>query len=362
MDKSKSLFFQLFRRSKYGRAISLFAGEDTQEAERQHRERERFAATSVAFCIEHDDRFRELFWKRICCLEGERLPRTGLTVEVEPEHWADLRLMAQGPKGRIVWAIECKTGATLHPKQDPTKEEFFRPNSGYGWLFDHSESNERTDLRYVVLGAGESLCLPRWRQLERRVLAQQRAWTCLQNSGEQSSLVSDLFRSLGLLGISDFYMDQAKRAKVASFGDIANAIKIVTMLGSQNGFNWNVTADARDADWFYLGAFLKRTKNESKLSPPHRRLLRVLRPSERYTAFFGYELRPDRPERFKRTVYLYTPTRKRAVMLAGEFKDGGYSAEEGRDGETDCVVFSGKLPLEYDLEWFQSIIDFASKL
>jgi hypothetical protein len=312
-------------------------------------------------CLEHEPKFRRLFWDEVCCAGKERNAWKDLEIEVEPKDWADLRVTAKGPRGRVVVVVECKTGDDLAPKQNPNDRSFFNEGFGYGWFLANFAKSLSAEARYVVLGAKERLDLPLWKIVGGRIRVQQRHWACLQGR-DQSSLVRDLFRSLGLMGVTDFLMDEAKKAKVRGFGQAADAKVVLDVLGgSPNDFlNWKVKIEPDSAGVFNIGAYLKTVDGQEKdLSPVHHSLIKVAKPATEFVCWFGYE---SDPKNFRRSVWFFSSTLKRSQRIEKAFKAKGYEAEADWDGsENYCAIWSRQLP-ENDLDWFQSVIDTARTL
>jgi hypothetical protein len=155
-----SSFFALFKKGRYYRGPS--EDDESPEAKRERRDRERFIAAGLVFCLKHDEDFRRSFWEKVCRVPDdprEMPPIADADVELEPAAWADLRLTSRSPSDRIVWVIEIKTGARLLEKQQPWHDDFHLTETGYGRAFCESEV-ESTRKRYIILGAKETMRLP----------------------------------------------------------------------------------------------------------------------------------------------------------------------------------------------------------
>src|SRR5205823_1098661 len=120
----KPSLFTLFKRGRYFRLPPPNGDEDA-DIVRARREAERFTAAAVGFCMSHNARFAKFFLSKVCRVRVR--PRTRISVEVEPESWADLLIHV----GRSVCVVEFKLGAPLQSHQDPSKRDFWQ-NTGYG--------------------------------------------------------------------------------------------------------------------------------------------------------------------------------------------------------------------------------------
>ena len=82
-------FFTLFKRGFYSRPARRIGSQKT-GLRGAIDESERFAAAAIAFTWQHEPKFREHFWNRICCFEGDATLTDKAEIFVEPYRWADL--------------------------------------------------------------------------------------------------------------------------------------------------------------------------------------------------------------------------------------------------------------------------------
>ncbi len=137
-----SYFLKLFTRGRYISSRSIARKEsDAVDKQQRHEERERFAVTAIAFCITHDQQFRNHFVNVI----GETQHIAVTRIEVEPKHWGDLVVVGDN----VVIVLEFKLKALLAEHQDPTRSRF--ETSGYGAEIAE-EYGGKYQLRYVVVG------------------------------------------------------------------------------------------------------------------------------------------------------------------------------------------------------------------
>src|SRR5437763_8967831 len=125
----KPSLFSLFKRGRYFRLPSTDVAESS-DADRVHREVERFVAAAIGFCMQHNNAFKRFFLLEVCGItpKGKRI-----TIDVEPQNWADLMIVV----GRLRCVVEFKIGASLQRHQNPAEEEqFWAGPSGYGYRME----------------------------------------------------------------------------------------------------------------------------------------------------------------------------------------------------------------------------------
>src|SRR6266516_761442 len=135
MNPSEPSFFLLFRRSRYLRPTDP----NDPDGEVKMLQTECFAAAAVGFCLKQSEAFRKAFLERICGLSVEAVEKFRPIIEVEPVHWADLRVILEDGPRRQVCVIELKIDAKIEPKQDPRSVEF-SSDDGYGVKLLESEN------------------------------------------------------------------------------------------------------------------------------------------------------------------------------------------------------------------------------
>jgi hypothetical protein len=355
MTQGTPSFIQLFGRSRYHRRIA--DDDNSAESNSVRLQRERFAAAAVGFCLKHSSAFRDLFWHRICRVEDDPPEAPQLRIEVEPAHWADLRLSALVAGQRFVWVIECKAGAPLEAKQNPQSPAFLQEGLGYGSLLKASEDGSK--LRYTVLGV-RSTSGDTPDENRESIIVRQLRWTRLLGGNVRDALVADLFDSLGKLGITCFRMSHIEKVRVSSgFEQAAAAWEVITILGSDDacGFRssyWKIACGQPEAGNFYLGAYLKRPPAEKSTSPLHRELNSLLKPLKDKLIWVGYESSPQ----FRRSVWFYCGTRAaseafgKKMMKRVPGATASYEEDEGWCAVISCPPSSKSA----DLAWFQGVI------
>lgn len=103
--------------------------------------------------MSHNVAFARFFLEKAC--QVTVLPQMRISVEVEPESWADLLIHVR----RSVCVVEFKLGAPLQPHQNPSEEAFWKEGSGYGAKFQLAYP--RLKKRFVVLGHPRLLFFPK---------------------------------------------------------------------------------------------------------------------------------------------------------------------------------------------------------
>ncbi len=215
------MFLNLFGRSRYGGSVSRIQELDpeSEEGMRVHKERERFAAAAIAFCLKHDDAFLQCFWEKLCARDGDSKSHGMPTVEVEPRRWADLLLTS----GDQLCVVEMKIGARLAIHQDPTSDSFFKPG-GYGQFLKARCHEENLRARYVVLGGELNRRLEKKNE-GREIEVGQRSWDDLVNDLPDTPLTRDLSVLLSDFGIWQFTFKTMKDKKLGdNLGDVGTTL------------------------------------------------------------------------------------------------------------------------------------------
>ncbi len=358
MSESDPSFYRLFRRSRsyHGPADD----DDSAAAEEARKERERFAAAALVFCLRHDEDFRRSFWERVCRVADD--PKEMPTIRdedilLEPPRWGDMRLISDTASGRYVWVVEVKAGAKLEPIQDPREKLFHAEGVGYGSLFKATEAHRGTRMRYIVLGANETLNLPSTHNALPIALRQSH-WADVAGC-TASKLVHDLFDSFGVLGIHPFTMNKAKRISVshglAGVGDAHEVLMAVyEWLGVKRGQRrFEVYSDNGGS---VVGIYIPSPPSV-KPAAAHIQL-GGLSDSHDILAWLGYFAGGD--DKISRSIWLYCHTAERRDSLLKKIEGRFPEAEPQRDGDNYCVAVetsAGKGTK--DLSWFQSVFQAA---
>jgi len=357
MDDGHPSFFQLFKRGHYYRL--KFTEEDTsKEAEKWREERERFAVSAIAFCLQHDPVFCEHFWQSICKVQGdpEQMPQ-GLGVRLEPADWADLSLAVEMPGQHYVWVVEVKAGARLEEKQNPTTSAFKQRNFGSGWFFADQEAKKRTKMRYIVLGAEEELLLKNGDE-PLGITVQQRGWEQLLYQRPRNPLIDDLVESLSKLNINAFIMEQAKKRIIttglSSVGQAWEVIEgVCDALGVKRGCR-ELSAGITEGGIDELGAWMKSFNNRGKPSLLHKKLTALAGPNS--GQWFGY-LADGKA--ITKVVYLWSTTAEKRDVLLKKLSSLFPGARP--EDKLAVVVRSSSTAEKTDFEWFLSVFNAAIK-
>ncbi len=365
MNASTPSLFRLFRRSRY--RTPLFEGDEKLPDPNTdvRSDRERFATAAVAFCIQHSPKFKNHFWKTICRLESDPATVPQMRAELEPPHWADLRLIPKTQSPHQIWVIEFKLDCDLADKQHPEEDAFKQPDVGYGDLLSKSfESQPPADLRYVVLGS-RRLSNGSGQIDQLGIRWQARTWHDLEaNAPYDDSLTSDLIESLEQLGISAFRMKETKQMHVLTqFGQAADAWQVLTDLAAVEfcQCQGKVKAEPPSAKHFNIGMFLrdpKTPKTQPNGSGAISKLAKQLQSPEGPVVWLGYETGPD-VGGFRRSVWFYCKSKQIAKNLSDRLVGDQYHMiVPARDGTAHCVaVHSDANQPKPDYDWFIQAIN-----
>jgi len=329
-------FYRLFQRGRYQKRMA--EDDQSSEAEEVRKERERFAASAVAFCLKHDPVFRQFFWEKVCRVPDDPLAMPPIGAEgigVEPPRWADISLTFEDEETRLVWVVEVKAGATLQAIQDPRSKSFKLRKVGYGWLFVHDEADSKAKRRYIVFGRDEELDLPE-KDEQLGIFIQQRRWSDIADCPcPKTSLVDDLFDCLGSLGIQPFAMNKAKSIAVnkgLSKAGAAHSV-LVALCDSLGVKPQQRKFEVYEEDQGTVEGIYIQKPPPKKPSKPHLHLQRTTG-SSGDQAWIGYFATKD--DEIRRSIYLYCETVKKRDALLEKMKADGTKGAN-------------------DLEWFKSV-------
>lgn len=358
MSTPDSSFYRLFRRSRSYHGPG--DDDDSVEAKEARKERERFAAAALVFCLKHDEEFRRSFWTQVCRLPDDPAEMPTIRDEdilLEPPRWADVRLISDTAAGRYMWVIEVKAGAPLDAIQDPREKKFHADGVGYGALFTASEANRNTRMRYIVLGPDEALNLPAVHKAL-PIALRQSYWADVAKC-TASKLVRDLFDSFGVLGIHPFTMNKAKTISVtqglSGVGEAHDVLMAVyEWLGVKPGQRkFEVYPDGGGS---VVGIYIPSPPSV-KPAAAHVQL-RGVSDSDDLLAWLGYFAGPD--DKISRSIWLYCKSAKKRDSLFKKIKLGFAAAASDRDGDYYCVaVETAAGDSTKDLPWFQSVFQAA---
>jgi len=351
MSAQESSFYRLFSRSRsYRYAVVEEGSAEEKEAIRQ---RERFAVAALAFCLRHDEEFLRSFWSQVCKVSDDPAEMPLIRSEdilLEPPLWADLRLISDTDAGRLVWVVEVKAGASLSQKQNPNLPDFCAARTGYGALFCESE-NASTKLRYIVLGARESLGLPK-RHGALPISLRQSSWedvaTCTA-----SRLVRDLFDCFALLQLQPFAMNQANTISVShGLSGVGNAVVVLSAVSEWLGAQWrekNLTAYKADPGAAF-GIHLTR------LATPQIRFgnLQTICGGPKFIAWIGYLA--GATDEIIRSVWLYFDSVEKRDAVLAKVQVSFPIALAASDAGEPCIAV--EMPVAdnpKDFEWFKAV-------
>jgi hypothetical protein len=291
----KPSLFTLFKRGRYFR-LPPPSEDDDAEIIRARKEAERFTAAAVGFCMSHNAGFARFFLEKVCKITVPSPTR--ISVEVEPESWADLLIHV----GRSVCVVEFKLGAPLQPHQDPSKEAFWE-TVGYGTRFDLAYPRNRK--RFVVLGHRGLILSPTKTNWD----FHHAGWDSLAKDFEsefrRNRLLRDLQNCLAQFQIWEFTSMKARRVIVhpgdVIHGSFAWEILEQAYLNPRLNFSRAVSAYRLDSSLEEKGVWYFGLEIQGSASKPLRAVLRPLRGGA--TIWFGFE--SQRRFQVHETIWLY---------------------------------------------------------
>jgi hypothetical protein len=347
-------FRALFGRSKY-EALSLSsedeepANNSTDFAERRDiRQRERFGVAAIAFCAEHNGKFKKHFianvWKHAF---KSNLPErsSNFSIDVEPRLCADL--VFTSPTRILV--IEHKIDADLQPHQDPRNNAFIDPlgtPKGYGVQLSEEKRKSGKYVFYAVLGkARHAFAITKVNSVECGFVE----WSQLRQSPKsEGPLTCDLYDCLGFLGVSDYALRSMKKnEKLGRFADkAALTYEMLRDVCDKAGLKAGKMG-AGDTGW---------AANDYSFGIPifagaSGRLTKLMDSSERKIGWIGYEKRTDEKEAAL-IIYLHCGSEAGRKDTLRKLRKLRGVRNDGNDIVITCPVSAST----GDREWFSKIL------
>ena len=246
--------------------------------------------------MSHNPGFARFFLNKVCKVTVP--PRTKISVEVEPESWADLLIHV----GRSVCVVEFKLGAPLQPHQDPSKRAFWE-NSGYGTKFDVAYPLNRK--LFVVLGHRGLILAPTKANWDFHHAGWESLAKDFESEFKGNRLLRDLQDCLAQFQIWEFTSMRARRVIVSPrdviHGSFAWEILEQAYLNPRLNFSRGVSAYRLDSSLGEKGVWYFGLEIQASASKPLRALLRPLRGGA--TIWFGFE--SQRRFQVRETIWLY---------------------------------------------------------
>src|SRR6266404_4820352 len=94
-----------------------------------NRQQKVFAVAAIAFCLRHDEDFRESFLKEFCGLRAG-LEATGIEIDADTRKFADLGVSSKDIDA-FACVLEFKIRSDVQPHQNPELPQF-EGEDGYG--------------------------------------------------------------------------------------------------------------------------------------------------------------------------------------------------------------------------------------
>jgi hypothetical protein len=368
-DMSPS-FLTLFKRGKYHRLIAHSGEEASRGDEGERSEAERFSVAALAFCLNHAPAFRECFFHSV--MSPDILDYSDMRIEVEPSNWADLLIQTTNE----VYVIECKIDAAIVRHQNPWASDstFWRSDvnpTGYGYEFADEFPKQKRHFRLLHQDSTAKLV---GSTLENEMTLRAVNWTALNNAwikreptvaSTQKALISDLFDSLGQLGIRTFGHRVTNIMKAESPEHAAQCGKILTdaagKIDLDSEARFLVAKFEDPAPWEFGVDVRAKKKGNGSLPPNHQNLIKIIEPSTEYLGWFGYEFNKEHPDH-SLSVYLYCGNAQAADRVEKKLSDlpsDRYSVTPVDDGEgwKNVVVRGASPSSESHRDWFVQVFE-----
>lgn len=345
----KPSFFALFKRGRYFR-LPPPSEDDDPEVLRRRKEAERFTAAAVGFCMFHHPNFARVFLHNICNISVQ--PKTKVTVDVEPESWADLLIGV----GRSICVVEFKLGAPLQAHQNPSEAVFWGKRSGYGAKLQ--AAYPRAKKHFVILGHRGYIALPErsgWQFAQAN-------WSLLADGFEarfgKSKLLCDLRDCLAQFEIWEFASMKARELSVFSedviHGSLAWEILRQAYLCPDLDFSRSTKAYLLDAEVGNRSGWHFGIEIQNRASKPLRELIRPT--TNGPLMWFGYES-PGRGK-VDHSIWFYCETRLIADLIAEGMRHSRQDSyrvlrpDDDEDDSSYVCIRERSLIGRHDFDWF----------
>jgi hypothetical protein len=346
----KPSLLALFKRGRYFRLPPPNENDDV-ELVRERKEVERFAAAAVGFCMSHSVKFPKFFVNRIC--EVSVPYRTKISVEVEPESWADLLIHV----GRSVCVVEFKSGAPLQPHQDPSKPAFWQ-NNGYGVKFEAAYPRNRK--RFVLLGHPGLVVAATKTNWDFHHASWESLAKDFETEFKTNRLLCDLKNCLAQFQIWEFTSMKARDVMVnprdVIHGSLGWQLLEQAYLNPQLNFSRGVSAYLLDSDLGERGVWHFGIEIQSVASKALQEFLRPRRGGA--MIWFGYEC--ERRFQVHQTIWLYCESESIADAVAKAVRPSrlDYARLIRREDEKGnlsyiCIRSTDRIGMN-DFKWFCS--------
>ncbi len=337
----KPSFYQLFRRSRYASVQP-----DMQAPGRlSHNQQEVFAVAALGFALRHQPAFMDHFVRTIFRFAIPTTKR--FDIRCQDGHKADLAIVWPGKR---VLVVEAKIHAELDPKQNPTYKEFHTQPKGYGFQINRDYPNER-ERYYVVLAKTVSAFSQRNLPGQHPEFLGFRRWGELGGMADEPSLVSDLFDTLGQLGISELQLRSFRNMKLEKTAtSAARMFKLLDALADELEIDrrkdlWDIADSTEGA---HFGVNIGSGRRFAKLS-------RHVGSSSEPIGWFGYESPKNGKPR--RSFWIY-PKDKRGRERAEKYAKEVHNLSVNDSGSEDlafCVAPKDCMNGD-DITWFRTVL------
>lgn len=294
-------FYSLFRRGKFIKEPLILGPEAI-----EWKQRERFAASMIAFAMQYDARFKTHFLESFGCKLGSG--RAGFKVLIEPDDWGDI--VVENEDTKTVFVLELKIGAKLAEKQNPSKDLFGKPG-GYGHIIKSKKRDYR--ITYITLEndpASWTTCSQPCDDFECRPAT----WKDLRRSKtERTPLENNLYDTLGNLGVRCFHPIIANHMKLGKHAKTAVQLdsclnKVSEELKKQDipCKPHDIYEETEDEEVFWYYGVKVPAKPKSRLG---RAIKTTTKGHDKMMAWFGYQGDPT-----ELAVYFYSGKDRHQVV------------------------------------------------
>lgn len=300
-------FLALYKRGTYfrGNIESL----ESEQRERKHQERERFAMAALAFCLTHHAPFRQHFLKVVCDISR---PQSEPKIGIEDKLWGDLVIRTNN----AIFVIEGKIKAKLQDHQNPTKgRAFWRRGYGHAIL---EQFKDHPNLHYILLGYPKPIALREYRHIAcHRVF-----WSDLEKdfpaAGDQTDMATDLADCLAELQVDAFYLRKTRTMRISKPNETAKAFDVLRgTLKAINASQQYIHGEWRKDGWEY-GSEIRPSRSKEAVALT--KLRRAVKPIRREAVgWFGWQ--SANLEKGSRSVWFYCGNERIRKVFAERLKN-----------------------------------------
>ena len=295
---------------------------------------ERFAVAMLGFALHYDLDFRRNFLRVVCGCGKDVDPKL-FKIEIEVAGCGDLILRTEN--NSEVYALEFKVGADLQDhNQSPRNREFFITGYGAGI----SRKYGKNSIYIVVQNERDDSFPPR---------CVSRSWNDVFKCPHDKSMIHDLFKSFGSLGIPEFIHMNTKHLTLGPTS--LDALKLYELLQAVAGtIKFKRASIDAELEPNGKGGYIGLNIPAASASEKWKRLVQP----DRSLGWFGYS---HSDESSTLDVWFYCGKPEAAKQVSNVLKKRFPNAKTTTDAKNNVWLSFPANKSADDQEWFVSVFD-----